>query len=434
MQPNRAHGSPGSRVLSIALISILTVAPAYDSFSRMGYKAYSTQGSFHHTAATTQTCGRASANHQSSFNSSLYTPTIKKWGAGCTFVFTIVSIGSAYSPFLDLTRNWALSAQSALDRRNLPFVIIGTDQLTCDIVSTAGISNCVVDDFTPGPSVWPAASRVDPVALNNVVAYKYMWTLQALILGYTVMYSDVDAAFHHGSDPIGYLVDDRVQQSKISSSSTGSSLSRSSTLVQVASDDEAIPDLQMVSDHEAQDHSCTTDFLCDLTLMASSSHSWVGHTYDQLLSQRQLSCFLTAGNHYPPGSSCISTGFWFAKPSTASLRLFEDVVHQLSSNAEWEQRLFNRVLPSHFNSDLEFVALDPRVLGNVGAQQCASMLASQPGQSSPSAECRDPPRARAASCENSMTAHSRVYTHTGYVQGSSEKLEALKSAGVWFVS
>lgn len=309
------------------------------------------------------------------------------------FFFTVVIIDRQQSEteqalYLSLTRNWILSVNrafplpsfgtSSTSTTNVTAMttviplIIAIDEFTCERIQSLNLqAHCEVDTITL--SSVPLVNRVDPVAGNTVVLYKYIWTQQALTRGYRVLYSDIDIVFQpktknkpnrdDGNNnneychPLQYLITEKLRGTT-SDSSTNT----------------FIPDIQFLSDHSSvtDPHECSASYQCTIAyLMALRYQDWSVSTYDKLYPYDNLMCFLINNGHYPSSSTCVSTAFWFVEASLASLAFFNDMLTSLASLNEWEQRLLNRILPHHLDMNtLSVHILDPLVMGNIDNIQC----------------------------------------------------------------
>jgi hypothetical protein len=363
---------------------------------------------------------------------------------------------------LDLVRNWDASLQGSFpteDARSRR-LIVGVGPRTCAVLREAGVGGCVEDTVTAG--VWPPAAVVDSVAGTAIVRFKYAWTMEALERGYAVLYADVDLTFARGADPLASLLrgwrkrggarheggDGRgAGGMKGEGEGEGPMTTRGGSAHSGA-------DVLGLSDHESPDHTCTDAFRCDLRSVARGSRGsvgsgagWVGLSDERRAAPerrgRRLACFLTDGGHYPEGSTCVSTAFWVAVPTSPALLFFRAVAAALeASPEEWEQKVFNRVLPDRIMTGEEaggddgagwrvkFRLIDPAAAGNVAAQECARRT-SPPLADCPAVEDGD------ASWDGEggggrVALPARLLVHAGYIQGLAGKVSALSSAeGGW---
>lgn len=340
-----------------------------------------------------------------------------------TFFFTIVHVKNLEYAYL--VKNWAKSITLGTFTNDFitKRVIIADTIESCEILASIGVFNCYVD--TCSAQIWLPIPREGK---SGLVIYKYIWTEQALRRGYHVLYTDADAIFRKNSgDPLQYLVNDRLRY---------------------GGDGVSLPDIQMISDHGPGLRDCSkTDQKFLLYSLGKSSVAWYNVTYDKLYqstgkgvkrdkavtiehSLPYLPCPLI-GILYEEGSACVSSGFWYARATIPSVRFFRDMMNAIDGTREWEQKIINNILPyylmeqqqqqpntnyEHGHSPLKFIVLDPRVIGNINAQEC--VLAD--------------PQSSTMNVPTSITKLPRLITHMGYVD-QKDKLATPKEFYLWYI-
>jgi hypothetical protein len=136
--------------------------------------------------------------------------------------------------------------------------------------------------------------------------------LAALTLGYHVLFNDADVIYTGLADPLRYLLEDQVR-------------------------DGMLPDIQQLSDHinMVLGTGCHAEVAQQL-MRPTTAGSWVKNTLSDL-TPYPLPCPLVR-DRYLPGATCMSTGFFMARPTGPTIRLFSLVVWRL----QWSRELGNR--------------------------------------------------------------------------------------------
>jgi hypothetical protein len=238
--------------------------------------------------------------------------TISTHSANRTLLFTVVSVpaGSSYWRWV---KNWHLSIERSFSPEfAIKRLIVGVDAGTCEELARHNITGCVADLGTR--DWWRGAGGGGE---DTAVRLKFSWALAALTLGYRVLFNDVDVIYTGLADPLQYLLEDQVR-------------------------DGMLPDIQQLSDHIniVQGTGCNAQ-LAEQLMRPTTAGSWVNNTLSDL-TPYPLPCPLVR-DRYLPGAACVSTGFFMARPTGPTIRLFTLMAMALAMEpGVWEQVRMNQ--------------------------------------------------------------------------------------------